>query len=266
MIWLASTLLALAGILAERAVWAARADRRRTALGIDRPGRAFRAPPAAWLWVATAAAALALVGPVTAATVAVLGVALRSWLVRRRRAIDGRHGAEQLAEAVAAIAAGIRSGGSVPQALAYARDEASEPLRTEFATLVDRIDVGMPVEEALAAWADASGSEDARLLVGVLDVHRRSGGDLPSVLDGVAGTLRERRAAQREVRALTAQARLSGAILGLLPVAFFGFLLLTSRDEMLSALATPLGATALAVGLGMELLAFLWIRRLVEVR
>ena len=266
MIWLASTLLALAGFLAERAVWVARADRRRSALGIDRPARAFRAPPAAWLWVAAAAAALALVGPITAASVATVGVTLRWWLLRRRRAIDRRRGEEQIAEAVAAMAAGLRAGGSVPQALAYARDEASEPLRTELSELVDRIDVGTPVAEALSAWADERGSEDVRLLVGVLDVHRRSGGDLPSVLDGVAGTLRERRAAHREVRALTAQARLSGAILGLLPVAFFGFLVLTSRDEMLRALSTPLGATALAIGLGMELLAFLWIRRLVEVR
>ena len=266
MIWLASTLLALAGLLAERAVWAARADRRRTALGIDRRVRSFGRPPPAWLWAAAVAIALGLVGPITAAAVAAVGVALRWWLPRRRRATDARRGADQLAEAVTAMAAGLRAGGSVPQALAYARDEASEPLRGELAELMDRIDVGMPVEEALAAWADARGSEDVRLLVGVLDVHRRSGGDFPSVLDGVAGTLRERRAAHREVRALTAQARLSGAILGLLPVAFFGFLLLTSRDEMIRALATPLGATALAVGLGMELLAFLWIRRLVEVR
>jgi tight adherence protein B len=266
MIWLASTLLALAGLLAERSVSAARADRRRAALGVDRRGRALHAPPVAWLWVAAAVAAAVLVGPVTAVTVVVLGVAVRSWLGRRRQANDRRRGAEQIADAVSAMSAGLRAGGSVPQALAYARDEVGEPLRTELSELVERIDVGTPVGEALSAWADARDSEDARLLVGVLDVHRRSGGDLPSVLDSVAGTLRERRAAQREVRALTAQARLSGAILGLLPVAFFGFLLLTSRDEMLRAIATPVGTTALAVGLGLELLAFLWIRRLVEVR
>lgn len=266
MIWLASTLFALAGLLAERAVSAARADRRRAALGVDRRRRALRAPPIAWLWVAAALAAAVLVGPVTSVTIVAVGMGVRSWLARRRRANDRRRGAEQIAEAVTAMSAGLRAGGSVSQAFAYARDEVGEPLRTELSELVERIDVGMPLGEALSAWADARDSEDVRLLVGVLDVHRRSGGDLPSVLDGVAATLRERRAAQREVRALTAQARLSGAILGLLPVAFFGFLLLTSRDEMLRALATPIGATALAVGLGMELLAFLWIRRLVEVR
>jgi tight adherence protein B len=68
------------------------------------------------------------------------------------------------------------------------------------------------------------------------------------------------------VRALTAQARLSGIILGLLPIGFFGFLLLTSRREMLDAIATPIGGTALSVGLGLELVAFAWIRHLLQVR
>jgi tight adherence protein B len=132
--------------------------------------------------------------------------------------------------------------------------------------LVDRIDVGTPVGEALSDWADEQGSEDALLIVGVLDLHRRSGGDLPTVLDSLAETLRERRAAFRDVRALTAQARLSGVILGMLPIGFFGFLLLTSRREMLHAIGTPLGGAALGIGLGLELLAFLWIRYLLEVR
>ena len=97
-------------------------------------------------------------------------------------------------------------------------------------------------------------------IAGVLDLHRRSGGDLPIVLDGLATTLRERRAAYREVRALTAQARLSGVILGMLPIGFFAFLLVTSRDEMLDAIGTPLGGVSLGVGLVLELLAFVWIR------
>jgi tight adherence protein B len=265
-IWFASTLLALDGVFAERAMSAARADRQRAALGIERPARRFRPPSTLWSVIAGGVGALVVAGPVLAAAVVAAAVTLRQVIARRRRASGRRRAGEQLADAVAAIAAGLRAGGSLVQAFAYARDEADEPLRSDLSDLVERIDLGTPVGEALSVWADVRDSEDVRLIAGVLDLHRRSGGDLPAVLDGVAATLRERRAAQRELRALTAQARLSGSILGLLPIAFFGFLLLTSRAEMLRALATPLGSTALAVGLGMELLAFLWIRRLVEVR
>jgi tight adherence protein B len=154
----------------------------------------------------------------------------------------------------------------LPQALAYARDEAAAPLADDLGRLVATIELGTPVGSALGRWADEHGSEDARLLAGVIDLHRRSGGDLPSVLDGVVAALRERRSAQRELRAMTAQARLSGLILGLLPVGFFAFLLLTSRAEMLGAIATPLGRASVVLGIGLEVLAFLWIRRLLEVR
>ena len=65
---------------------------------------------------------------------------------------------------------------------------------------------------------------------------------------------------------LTAQARLSGVILGMLPIGFFAFLLVTSREEMLNAIGTPLGGTSLGIGLVLELLAFVWIRHLLEVR
>jgi tight adherence protein B len=205
-------------------------------------------------------------GPVIAIA-GITGATLVRHLVRRRRRTRERHrAAEQIADAVGALSAGLRAGLSLSQSFAYARDEAGEPLRSDLANLVDKIDVGTPVGEALSDWADSQGSEDALLIVGVLDLHRRSGGDLPAVLDSLAGTLRERRAAFRDVRALTAQARLSGVILGMLPIGFFGFLLLTSRHEMLQAIGTPLGGSALGIGLALELLAFLWIRHLLEVR
>src|SRR2546428_507434 len=109
------------------------------------------------------------------------------------------------------------------------------------------------------------GPDDARLLGPAVDLHRRGGGDLPLVRAQVAGPILERVAAAREVRALTAQARLSGLILGLLPVGFFAFLWLTSRRDIEGALSTPTGLICIALGLLMEGLAFLWIRRLLEI-
>ena len=266
MIGLASGLLAIAGLLAERAVAIARADGITGHREIRRRDRPARAIPWRFLMAPAFLIASVSVGPILAgAGIAI--TALMFHVVRRRRRARERHRAtDQTADAVGALSAGLRAGLSLPQSLAYARDEAGEPLRSDLAVVVDRIEVGAPVGEALTEWADVQGSEDALLIAGVLDLHRRSGGDLPTVLDSLAGTLRERRAAHREVRALTAQARLSGVILGMLPIGFFGFLMLTSRREMLQAIGTPLGGTALGVGVGLELLAFLWIRHLLEVR
>ncbi len=266
MIGLASGLLAIAGLFAERAITIAHAEGMAVQLGIERRDRAPGRP--SWMFVSLPVFLVACVAAGPVPTLAgSAGIAVAHRLVRRRRRAKARdRAAEQIADAVGGMAAGLRAGLSLPQSIAYSRDEADEPLKTELASLVEKIELGTPVGEALSDWADAQGSEDAFLIVGVLDLHRRSGGDLPTVLDGLAATLRERRAAHRDVRALTAQARLSGVILGMLPIGFFGFLLLTSRDEMLRAVSTPLGGMALGIGLGLEMLAFLWIRHLLEVR
>ncbi len=160
----------------------------------------------------------------------------------------------------------MRSGLSMPQALDYASEESPEPIGGSMRTLVGRVDAGEPFDLAVDDWAHDVGTDDARLLAGVLRLHRRSGGDLPGVLDQVGTTLRDRRAAAREVRALTAQARLSGTILGFLPIGFFGFLWLTSRSDIEGAFRTPAGLAAIAVGLSMEGVAFVWIRHLLAVR
>jgi tight adherence protein B len=266
MIGLASGLLAIAGVFAERAVATARAERVVEQLGVERRDRSAPAPSWRLLSLPGFLLASVTIGPTLAVAVAA-GISLvRYGLRRRRRTNERRRAAAQIADAVGAMAAGLRAGLSLPQSFAYARDEADEPLRSDLRSLVDKIEVGTPVGEALSDWADVQDSEDVYLIVGVLDLHRRSGGDLPTVLDSLAGTLRERRAAHQDVRALTAQARLSGAILGTLPIGFFGFLMLTSREEMLQAIGTPLGRMALGLGLGLEVLAFLWIRHLLEVR
>jgi tight adherence protein B len=264
---LVPVLLALAGLFAERATTGAIRRSFDARLGI-RPRPVVRVPfaPRTIGFIAGVLGLLVVVGPAATAGAAAAGLLVARVLAVRRRTAERRRREEQLADAVAAVSAGLRAGLSLTQALGYAREETQRPLRDDLGRLVGRIEVGMPVADALFGWAEDLDSEDARLIAGVLDLHRQSGGDLPSVLDGLVATLRERRAAHREVRALTAQARLSGLILGMLPVGFFGFLLLTSRREMVDAIATPLGRTAVATGLVLEALAFLWIRRLLEVR
>src|SRR5438034_11725129 len=110
---------------------------------------------------------------------------------------------------------------SVPQAIAYALREGGPPVADDLARMVSDMAVGVPLGDAVDAWAHRTGSEDAHLVAGALDLHRRSGGDLPAVLDQVAATIRERVAVGRETRALTAQARLTGWALRVVPVGVF---------------------------------------------
>lgn len=200
--------------------------------------------------------------------VAAAGGARFAWAYRSRSraARTGALRDEQLADAVRAVASSMRAGMSTSQAIAYAEQESIPPLRASLEVMNRSLELGEPFDRALDRWSGQVDTDDARLVAGVLRLHRRSGGDLPSVLDQVAATLRERQAADREVRALTAQARLSGAILGILPIGFFGFLWLTSREQIEGAFHTPAGLAALCLGVLLEVLAFAWIRKLLEVR
>ena len=209
---------------------------------------------------------LALAGPF-AALLAVPCSAAIAWFGRlRQRAKREVMRGEQLIDTVAGLAAALRAGLSLEQALRFAAQEAEPPIDLSLVALITDVDLGDPLDRALERWARAEGTADARLLAGVLRMDRRSGGDLPRILDQVASTLRERREAEGEVRALTAQARLSGLILGLLPIGFFLFLLLTSTKDVIAALHTPVGVGAILLGAVLEIVAFVWIRHLLEVR
>lgn len=212
-----------------------------------------------------AAAGLALGGPPGAATGLAAGLTAPVLLARRRRSRRRDLVSEEMAGAVSAIGAGLRAGLSLSQALRFAAEEAEPPLRDVLAQIHRREELGVPLADALERWSEEEDTADARLLASVLQLHHRSGGDLPFVLDQVSKTLRERRAAAREVRSLTAQARLSGAVLGVLPIGFFLFLQITSRDDMSAAYRSRAGMTAIVLGLVLQAAAFVWIRRLLRV-
>jgi tight adherence protein B len=187
-------------------------------------------------------------------------------LVRRRRAArQDKAIQEQLPEAVSIIASGLRSGRSLAQAVELAGGELAPPLGPTLDRVADRVMLGDPLEDALQAWAAEVGGPDARLAAGVFGLQRKTGGALATALDDLATTLRSRRSAARELRSLTAQARLSATILGVLPIGFFLFLSVVARRDVETAFGTPAGSGAVMLGFTLQACAYVWIRRLLRV-
>jgi len=207
----------------------------------------------------------AVAGPVGAAAGALAVIAVPRWRERRRRRAVAIGLEEGLADAVAAVAAAMRAGRSMTGAFEEAAAGVGPPLGPRLRELVDRVALGVPLETAILDLADSLPGSEGRLVAAVLAFHQRSGGDVAAVLDRVARTLRDRRSIAREVRSLTAQARLSGAILGFLPIGFFLFLSVTARADVDRALHSGSGLTAIAAGLVMQAVAFAWIRHLLRV-
>jgi tight adherence protein B len=222
---------------------------------------------AALLCVAAGGAAVAwlLAGPMGA----VIGVAAATGGSRARRHRRDRAHAEkietQIADLAESTALGLRSGLSVTSALAFAGIEAGPPIRGHLDRFVDEQRLGVPFEVALSRLGQGIGTDDAGFLVLVTGIHARSGGDLVGALDDVSETIRHRIGIRRELRAASAQGRISGVIMGSLPIAFFLFLSITSHDRLAPILRSGPGMAMVAAGLGMEALAYVWIRRLLRV-
>ena len=214
--------------------------------------------------LASALAALHLVGPLGFAAGTAVGAI--PYIRERRKAEKTSQELErQLAEVAESTAMAVRSGFSITQALEFAADEASDPMSTVLGRYIKEQDLGASFEEVLRGFADELDSQDSHLFHLVVTIHARSGGNLAGALDEVAATIRHRIAVRRELRALSAQGRISGSILGALPIAFFLVLAATSHHDLALVYRSPAGIAMISSGLLMEGLAFLWIRRLLRV-
>jgi Flp pilus assembly protein TadB len=208
------------------------------------------------LGAAGAGLGLAAAGPAGAVAGLGVGAWVPRWQARRRAARRAALVEQQLADAMAGM--------SPSQAISFACEEGTPPLADDLRAVVRRESLGMPLDESLEILAADERSDDVRLAVSVLQLQHRVGGDAPAILDDAVRTLRQRVAAGAELRSLTAQARLSGTILGLLPIGFFLFMSVVSRDEVSGALASPIGLAAVVIGLLLDGGAFLWIRHLLR--
>jgi tight adherence protein B len=190
-----------------------------------------------------------------------LGAIVKSRAERRYREVD-----EQLPAAIDAIAAGIASGQSFQLALHATADEQQGALGLVLKVVSTRLKLGMPVEEALLQLLEEQTQEGLALVVEGIILQRQFGGDLVKMLDDAAALLRDRHELEREVRAITAQGRLSGAIVaGLVPVSA-GFLLLFNPGYLDILFNTLIGQVLVVLTIAFQLAGWYVISRLVRVR
>lgn len=219
------------------------------------------------LVAATLAAALALLvgrGQIWAFAGAAVGYWLPGFYVERTLKSRHRAFAQQLPEALTVIANSLRSGYSFLQATEAAAAELPEPLASELGQVIKETRVDIPLEVALPNLGVRMPSRELSLVVTAVLVQRQVGGNLAGLLDQVSETVRSRLRMEREVKALTAQGRLSGMIIGLLPI-FLGLFISAVNPEYMSLLVRePLGQMMIGLALVMEVLGGLAIRRMVQ--
>jgi tight adherence protein B len=186
--------------------------------------------------------------------------------VRRRKRKRLELMESQLPEAIDLIARAVRAGHPLAAGLGMAADEGPEPLASEFRTTFEEQKFGLPFEEAMLGLGDRVEVVDVRILITAILVQREVGGNLSEILETIAETMRARFNLKRQVRVYTAQGRMSGYTLAALPILVGGIIALINPAYMQTLFDETLGRGMLMAAGFLQLIGFLWIRRIVDIR
>ncbi len=203
-----------------------------------------------------------LIAAVLALFVPVLGNALLKMLAGRQRRLF----AEQLPDNLAVIASAMRAGNTFVGALRAVLDDAPEPSRRELRRAVTDEQLGTPLAEALNRVTERMRSEDFQHIAIVAALQRETGGNTAEVIDLVANTVRERIEIRRMVRGLTAQGRLSGGVLSLMPVGLLIMVSLINPTYVHPLFHTTTGVIGLGMGIGLVIMGGLVIRKIIDIK
>lgn len=169
-------------------------------------------------------------------------------------------------EAIDLLGRAVRAGHAFNTALEVIGAEIAEPVSGEFRQLFDELKFGLPLRDAMLNLIDRVPLIDVKFFVTAVMLQRETGGNLAEILDKLSYVIRERFKILRQVRVYTAQGRLTMGILMCLPPGLVLLLLAVNPDFMRPLLTDPLGHVFIAVGVVMQTIGFLIIRKIIHIQ
>lgn len=186
---------------------------------------------------------------------------LARWLDARRREKFNF----QLPEALATMSNALRAGFSTSQAFDSVVDLGERPMSDEFRILQQQLRIGMSLDDALESMARRVGSDDLTLVTTAILISRKTGGNVTEIFDKIADTIRGRMKIERKVRTLTAQGRMQGLIVSLMPF-FLGVAMTAIKPNLMIPFFLSLpGLAAVVIVFVLILVGWLLIRRIVKI-
>jgi tight adherence protein B len=202
----------------------------------------------------------------------VAGFLLPRFWIKRRQGKRLKAFNSSLADTITLLSNALRAGSSFLQAIEMVVRETQPPISTEFGRVIREVNLGLPLEQALSNMTRRVRSDDLDLMATAITIHHQVGGNLAEILDSIAFTIRERVRIKGEIRTLTAQQRMSGYVVGFLPIALVLLISVMAPDFLQplflrppEVFGVPLGMVALGFGGFMMFIGFVAIRRIVDI-
>jgi tight adherence protein B len=174
--------------------------------------------------------------------------------------------AAQLPDAMELVARALRAGHSLAAGMHVVAEEMPAPICKEFARVYDEQNLGIPLEDALKGMCDRVPNLDLRFFVTSVAIQRQTGGDLAEILDRIGHIIRERFKILGQVKALTAEGRLSGIVLIAMPIGLF-FLMLWMKPDYIELLWTdPMGIKMSIAAIVLVLIGAYAIKKIIDIK
>lgn len=196
----------------------------------------------------------------------VLGYIIPILIVKRKISLRRKKFNSQIADALVLISSSLRSGYSFMQAIEMVGREMHPPISEEFYRVLREINLGVTTDEAMNHMAERIDSVDLDLVVTAVLIQRQIGGNLTEILDNIANTIRERVKITGHIRTLTAQGRLSGAIIGLLPFVMALVIYIINPMYITPLFTQPMGQLMLGAAFVNEFIGIMLIRNIVNIK
>jgi tight adherence protein B len=196
---------------------------------------------------------------------AVVGYSLPAiWLGSKRssraKKIDG-----QMVEMLGMVANSLKSGYGLMQSFEFTSNQLDAPLATELKRMLRDANLGMSGEDALLAMGERIDSVDMEMVLTAINIQRSVGGNLAGILESVSFTMRERERIRGEIVTLTSQQRMTGIIIGGLPVAMLALFALISPDYVGLLFTTTAGQGMLIAAVVLEALGAFSMKKLLAI-
>lgn len=172
---------------------------------------------------------------------------------------------DQLPEALDLLARALRSGHAMTSGLEMVSSEMDDPISTEFGAAVDEINLGLTFQEAFENLCERIPSTDLRFFAISVIIQRETGGNVAEILDSISRLIRERIQFNRQVRALTAEGRLSAMVLIGLPIVLFIYIFFVNHEYLSLLWTEPLGQFMLAGAILLQIVGAFIIKKIVTI-
>ena len=186
---------------------------------------------------------------------------LARWLDQRRRDKFNL----QLPDTLATMSNALRAGFSIAQAFDSVVAMGEKPISEEFEILQSQLKIGMSFEDALDSMSQRVGSDDLTLVTTAILISRKTGGNVTEIFDKISETIRGRMKVQRKVKSLTAQGRMQGIIVSVMPLFLGVVMTLIKPDLMKPFLLSVTGLISIVAVLFLIIVGWLIIRKIVNI-